>query len=121
MHTTRSESPALQMRRSASRAWTALNVILHVAIGLGLALLLNRPGLRFRGLYRVLLILPWAVPSYITALIWKGMFNSEYGAVNHLLLSLGFQPVEWFGQSFMTNFTANLVTNTWLGFPFSLS
>ena len=49
--------------------WTGLNVVLHVGIGLGLVLLLNRPDLRFKGIYRVLLIIPWAVPSYITALI----------------------------------------------------
>ena len=48
--------------------WTVLNLVLHVALGIGLALLLHRPGLRFRGLYRVLLIVPWAVPNYVTAL-----------------------------------------------------
>jgi arabinogalactan oligomer/maltooligosaccharide transport system permease protein len=41
---------------------------------------LSRPTLRLRALYRVLLIIPWAVPSYVTALAWKGMFNKQFGA-----------------------------------------
>lgn len=106
--------------------WTVMNVALHVGIGLGLALLLKDPALRFKKVYRVLLIVPWAIPNYITALIWKGMFNKEFGAVNQLIGSvqamLGQTPegVDWLGGSFATAFTANLVTNTWLGFPFMM-
>lgn len=100
--------------------WTISNVVLHLVIGLSLALILNRPNLRFRGVYRVLLIIPWAVPSYITALIWKGMFNYQYGAINKALAVVGFPPVDWFGQNFWTNFFANLATNVWLGFPFMM-
>ncbi len=99
--------------------WTVLNVSLHVAIGLGLALLLKNPLLRMKAVYRVLLILPWAVPNYITALIWKGMFHKQFGSVNALLSLFGIEPISWF-SSFATAFTANLVTNTWLGFPFMM-
>lgn len=101
-------------------AWTVLNVVLHVSIGLGLALLLNRPTLRLRAVYRVLLIVPWAVPNYITALIWKWMFNTQYGVINQLLGMVGIGGVDWLGQSILTNFLANLITNTWLGFPFMM-
>jgi ABC-type sugar transport system permease subunit len=100
-------------------AWTAANVALHAGIGLGLALLLKEPTLRFKGVYRVLFIVPWAVPSYITALVWKGMFNQQYGIVNHLLGLFGVTPVAWFSE-FWTAFTANVITNTWLGFPFMM-
>ena len=99
--------------------WTASNIILHVTIGLALALLLKDPLLRFKGIYRVLLILPWAVPNYITALIWKGMFHQQYGAVNHLLSFFGIENISWF-SSFSTAFIANLTTNVWLGFPFMM-
>ena len=98
-------------------AWTSLNVALHVVIGVGLALVLARPWLRARALWRVLLILPWAIPNYITALIWQGMFQKQYGAVNAILTSLGLAEVAWFSQ-FYTAFFANLATNVWLGFPF---
>ncbi len=99
--------------------WTSLNVFLHVSIGLGLALLLKNPLLRMKGIYRVLLILPWAVPNYITALIWKGMFHKQFGAINALLATFGIGEIGWF-SSFATAFSANLITNTWLGFPFMM-
>jgi ABC-type sugar transport system permease subunit len=99
--------------------WTAANVVLHVAVGVALALLLTRPWLRARGTLRMLLILPWAIPNYITALIWKGMFEGEYGAINSLLDLFGLDRVGWFA-SWATAFSANVITNTWLGFPFMM-
>ncbi|WP_081865475.1 extracellular solute-binding protein [Chondromyces apiculatus] len=105
--------------------WTAVNVFFHVTLGGALALVLHRPTLRLRALYRVLLIVPWAVPSYVTALSWKGMFHRQYGAVTGLLEWLNgvfgtrLEPISWF-SSFATAFTANAVTNIWLGFPFMM-
>lgn len=103
--------------------WTATNVALHVALGVVLALVLREPWIRLRGVWRALLIVPWAVPNYITALIWKGMFHAQYGAINALLgWGIGSdRPIQldWFG-SFFTAFAANLTTNTWLGFPFMM-
>ena len=99
--------------------WTAVNVVLHATIGLGLAMLLKSPLLRLRGLFRVLLIIPWAVPNYITALMWKGMFHRQFGAINAVLDMLGIEPVSWFTH-FATSFAANVITNTWLGFPFMM-
>lgn len=99
--------------------WTVVNVFLHVSIGVALALALRRPWMRLRGVYRVLLIVPWAVPNYITALIWKGMFHKQFGAINGLLTWMGLEPVAWFSH-FWTSFAANVATNTWLGFPFMM-
>jgi arabinogalactan oligomer/maltooligosaccharide transport system permease protein len=99
--------------------WTGVNVALHLVLGVGLALLLDRPRTRLRGLWRVLLIVPWAVPSYVTALAWKGMFHRQFGAMNALLSALGAEPVSWFAQ-WSTAFTANVATNVWLGFPFMM-
>ncbi len=99
--------------------WTVANVALHVTIGVALALVLSRKWLRGRGVFRMLLILPWAVPNYITALIWKGMFTGEYGAINSLLHHAGLDGVSWF-SSWATAFAANVATNTWLGFPFMM-
>ncbi|GAB5541443.1 MAG: extracellular solute-binding protein [Sandaracinaceae bacterium] len=99
--------------------WTVLNVALHLVLGVSLALLLHRPYLRMKALYRVLLILPWAVPNYVTALAWKGMFHRQFGAVNALLESLGAEPVSWFSH-WTTAFSANVATNVWLGFPFMM-
>jgi arabinogalactan oligomer/maltooligosaccharide transport system permease protein len=68
---------------------------------------------------RVSLILPWAVPSYVTALAWKGMFHRQFGAVNALLRAVGVAPISWFSH-FATAFAANVATNVWLGFPFMM-
>ena len=99
--------------------WTVVNVVAHVSLGLILGILLARPFLRLRAIYRVILILPWAVPSYVTALAWKGMFHRQFGAVNAILVALGAEPVSWFAK-FSTAFTANVATNVWLGFPFMM-
>lgn len=99
--------------------WTVCNVVLHLVIGVALALLLSRPALRLRGIYRVLLIVPWAVPSYVSALAWKGMFHKQLGAVNAVLRAIGVEPIAWFSK-FATAFAANVATNVWLGFPFMM-
>lgn len=105
--------------------WTAVNLFFHVVLGVSLALLLHRPTLRLRAAYRVLLIVPWAVPSYVTALSWKGMFHRQFGAVTGLIEAVNsafgtsIEPIAWF-SSFTTAFTANVATNVWLGFPFMM-
>jgi arabinogalactan oligomer/maltooligosaccharide transport system permease protein len=99
--------------------WTVSNVTIGVTLGLLLALALNTKGLAFRTAYRVLLILPWAVPTYITALIWRGMFHKQFGVINQIVQMFGFQPVAWFESPF-TSFLAVLTTNGWLSFPFMM-
>jgi len=105
--------------------WTVVNVAFHVGMGVALGALLARPTLRLRAVYRVLLIVPWAVPSYVTALAWKGMFHRQFGAVTGLILGLNgifgthLEPIAWFSR-FSTAFAANAATNIWLGFPFMM-
>ncbi len=99
--------------------WTLTNVTIGVSVGLLLALILNTPNLAMRPLYRVLLILPWAMPNYITALIWKGMFHQQFGVVNHVLRMFGGQGLSWFESPF-TSFLTALATNGWLSFPFMM-
>jgi arabinogalactan oligomer/maltooligosaccharide transport system permease protein len=99
--------------------WTVANLVFHVTIGVALALLLNREGLRGKRVYRALLILPWAVPVYVTALVWRNMFDAQSGALNLLLQGFGLPGVEWMA-SFPTAFAAVLLTNIWLGFPFMM-
>ncbi|MCP2260650.1 carbohydrate ABC transporter membrane protein 1, CUT1 family [Streptoalloteichus tenebrarius] len=98
--------------------WTFGCVLAHYAIGLGLALLLNRR-MRFRGLYRVLLILPWAVPPFISVFAWRYLFNSQFGIINQALGALGLPTPVWLGQSDLALFSV-MVINTWLGVPFMM-
>jgi arabinogalactan oligomer / maltooligosaccharide transport system permease protein len=98
--------------------WTVLNVSLHYMLGLGLALLLNRrvAGSRF---YRVILMLPWAVPVYVSAFAWRWLFNNQYGFFNVLLARLGHSPIPWLSDAVWT-FVAVTATNVWLGVPFMM-
>ncbi|MCB2294977.1 sugar ABC transporter permease [Clostridium algoriphilum] len=100
--------------------WTAINIFFHVSVGLFLAIILNRklPGKAF---IRVLLILPWAVPQYIAAMTWKGMFNVEYGSVNIILTHIfgNAAAIPWLSIPSWT-FVACIITNIWLGIPFMM-
>jgi arabinogalactan oligomer/maltooligosaccharide transport system permease protein len=100
-------------------AWTAANVVVHIGVGLLLALALFPKARKLKAFYRVVLILPWAMPNYITALIWKSLFHKQLGAINGALEALGLERVSWF-SSFGTAFFANLCANWWLGFPFMM-
>jgi len=96
--------------------WTvvfaAATVLTTFALGLLLALALNKP-IHGRRIYRSILVLPYAMPSVMSILIWGGMFNTEFGAINTLL---GTQ-IAWFQSANFARFAIILV-NLWLGFPY---
>jgi len=99
--------------------WTVANVFFHVVLGVFLALLLNQK-IKGRSVYRTLLILPWAIPQYIVALTWRGMFNYEYGSINLVLTRyLHLPAIEWLKNP-TEAFLACILTNVWLGFPFMM-
>jgi len=85
--------------------------------GLILALVLNNDWLRGKGIFRVLIIVPWAVPSYISALIWQFFFRSEHGTINQLLGAIGIQGPSWLQQPALAFFAVVLV-NIWMSYPF---
>ncbi len=98
-------------------AWTAACVTLHYTIGLGLALLLNQK-LRGRTLYRLILILPWAVPTFVTVFGWRIML-ADGGVVNSFLETLHLPAPLWLEDTFWQRFAAIMV-NTWCGVPFMM-
>ena len=114
--------------------WTFSNVIVHVALGILIAVILNTEGLWFKTIYRAVYILPIVIPSIIIANVWKNMYDSQYGAINQLLRLIftpfgvpsNFFAIHWFDQidppiSFIPltwSYYAMLITNIWLGWPF---
>ncbi len=111
--------PVFYQMLGKSLIWTSVNIIGHVTIGVLLAVLLNGP-VKGKTFFRTILILPWAMPQYISALTWRGMFNYEYGAVNLILKQwLHLPPVPWLSDPFWA-FVAPIITNLWLGFPFMM-
>ncbi|WP_095510229.1 carbohydrate ABC transporter permease [Rubrivirga marina] len=99
--------------------WTVVCVAFHVGLGVLLAVLLHQSFIKGKSAWRVLLIIPWAVPQYITALTWRGEFNFEFGAVNLLIEGLGGSAISWLSDP-VTAFVAAIITNVWLGFPFMM-
>jgi len=98
--------------------WTVVCIFFHVTLGVALALMLNRP-MRGRTFYRAVLILPWAIPVFISLQIWRTEFNFQFGAVNQLLGLIGIDPIPWMIDPFW-NFTAMIIANVWLGVPFMM-
>ncbi len=103
--------------------WTvvfaALSVAFSLAVGCTLAVLLNWEALKFRTLYRTLLFLPYAVPGFISILVFKGLFNQNFGEINGILNAVfGIKPA-WFADPMLAR-TMMLVVNTWLGYPYFL-
>ncbi|KPF69483.1 maltose transporter [beta proteobacterium AAP99] len=98
-------------------AFSALTVAFTVAVGLPLAVLLNWEALRFRTVYRTLVFLPYAVPAFISILVFKGLFNQNFGEINTILHSLfGVRPA-WFADPMLAKIMI-LIVNTWLGYPY---
>jgi arabinogalactan oligomer/maltooligosaccharide transport system permease protein len=98
-------------------AWTvafaAGSVALTLALGLVLAVTLNDPRVRGQKLYRSILLLPYAIPGFISILVWSGFFNQDFGLINNLT---GLH-VNWLGDPFAAK-AALLLLNLWLGFPY---
>lgn len=98
--------------------WTLIATTLQCSVGVLLAILVNQKDLRFKPIIRTILILPWAVPGFVTILVFAGMFNETFGVINNGILSaLGIEPKHWMTDPFWTK-TALIMMQTWLGFPF---
>ncbi|MFC8712031.1 carbohydrate ABC transporter permease [Streptomyces sp. NPDC057197] len=98
--------------------WTVSCVVLQVGLGMALAVLLNRE-MRLRGFYRALLILPWAVPSFIGVFAWRLMLNSQYGVFNEVITALGLPAQNWLGTP-LAQKAAVIMVNVWIGIPFNM-
>jgi maltose/maltodextrin transport system permease protein len=98
-------------------ALSALTVLTTLALGMSLAVLLNWDALPFKTTYRTLLFLPYAVPSFISILVFRGLFNQNFGEINAMLAALlGIRPA-WFADPLLAK-TMVLIVNTWLGYPY---
>ena len=101
--------------------WTVLfaglTVLFSTALGMSLAVLLEWQNLKYRALYRTLLFLPYAVPGFISILVFKGLFNQNFGEINAILDAVfGVRPA-WFADPLLAK-AMILIVNTWLGYPY---
>ena len=94
-------------------AYAILSVVISFALGLGLAIVLNRPGMRGQKIYRSLLIIPYAVPAFLSVLVWAGLLNDDFGAINSVLGT----SIPWLFDPTWAKISTLLV-NVWLGLPY---
>ena len=101
--------------------WTVTNIVLQVVLSFFIALALNAKGLRLSRLYKTLLMFPWAMPAYVSILVWKvGMYNTEFGLLNKVLRSLGLPKMNYLAEN-VPAFFACLVLNLWMALPFMIT
>ena len=101
--------------------WTALNMVIQLGVGFLIALGLNTPKLRLKRVYKTLLMVPWAVPAYISILLWRvGMFNIEFGVLNKLLTLMGFGKVDFLSNNVIA-FCSCMALNLWMALPFMIA
>ena len=100
--------------------WTALNMVFQVVIAFFMALGLNAPGLRLKNVYKTLLMFPWAMPAYVSILLWRvGIYNTEFGLANKVLSALGFEKINYLSQN-VPAFISCMVLNLWMALPFMI-
>lgn len=104
----------------ATVLWTVVNMALQLVIAFTLVSLLNVPKLKLRRLYKTLLMFPWAMPGYVSILLWKtGMFNTQFGLLNQWMTKLGLETVRWLSSD-LSAFLCCTVVNLWLALPFMI-
>ena len=104
----------------ATTLWTAVNMIFQLVIAFTLVSLLNIRKLKLRRLYKTLLMFPWAMPGYVSILLWKtGMFNTQFGLLNQWMEKLGHEAVRWLSSD-VSAFLCCTVVNLWLALPFMI-
>lgn len=98
--------------------WTVIFAVLSVVstffLGLLLAMLFNEPRMELQKVYRAILIFPYAIPGFISLLLWSSFWNQDYGLINQIL---GGVSINWLGDATLAKI-AVLMTNLWLGFPY---
>ena len=110
-------NPTVAKQFLSAFVWTLVfaagSVLLTFALGFALALILNDQRLRGRKVYRSILIMPYAIPGFISLLVWSNFYNRDFGLINEMLgLDLN-----WFGDPTLAK-VAVLLTNLWMGFPY---
>ncbi|MFU0098973.1 carbohydrate ABC transporter permease, partial [Streptomyces rhizosphaericola] len=98
--------------------WTVACVSITFAFGMALANLLNRR-IAGRSAYRMALILPWAIPGFVSVFAWRFLYNEERGLLNKILGGVGFDAVPWLNDPTVAKF-AVIAVNVWLGIPFMM-
>src|SRR5690606_27412898 len=98
--------------------WTLVASSLQVSLGILLAVIVNQKDIRFKKFFRTIFVLPWAVPGFVTILIFAGLFNDSFGAINNDILAFfGIDAIPWMTDANWSR-VALILMQGWLGFPY---
>ncbi|MFD6533975.1 carbohydrate ABC transporter permease [Streptomyces sp. NPDC060184] len=98
--------------------WTIACVSITFCLGMALANILNRR-IVGRSAYRMALILPWAVPGFVSVFAWRFLYNEDRGILNAMLGGVGIDGIPWLNDPTWAKFSV-IAVNVWLGVPFMM-
>jgi len=96
------------------------SVPLKIMVGLSLALLFNSKFVKLKQILHPLILIPWAIPWFLSVLVWRGMLNVDFGVINHFLMLIGLPDVNWLNDTWSAFVSYNIV-EVWLTYPFVMS
>ncbi|ANA80989.1 binding-protein-dependent transport systems inner membrane component [Paenibacillus vortex V453] len=99
--------------------WAVLATVTTYFGGVLVALLIQQKGIRFKGVWRVILIIPYAIPQLISLLVMRNMFNGQFGPINQYLRYFGLEGLPWLTDPIWAKFTV-IIVNMWVGIPVSM-
>jgi trehalose/maltose transport system permease protein len=113
------DSPLWQSALERTLIFTVVSIVFDVVVGLGLALMMHRK-FRGRGLVRASVLIPWAMPTVVSALLWKTMFDPRNGFIDYFLGAFhpAWSNLAWIGQSVPRTWVAVFVADSWKNIPF---
>jgi ABC-type sugar transport system permease subunit len=113
------ESPQWVAALERTLVYTVVSIVFDMVVGLGLALMMHRP-FRGRGFLRASILVPWAMPTVVSALLWKTMFDPSAGFVDYFLGAIhpAWSSIAWLGASVWRSWVAIFIADSWKNIPF---
>jgi arabinogalactan oligomer/maltooligosaccharide transport system permease protein len=99
--------------------WAILSTVTTYFGGFLVALLIQQQGIRFKGFWRTMLIIPYAIPQLISLLVMRNLFNGQFGPINQYLSNFGLGKLPWLTDPFWAKVTV-IIVNMWVGIPVSM-
>lgn len=100
--------------------WTSLNMVIQVVVAYFIALGFQGEDFKGKRVYKTLLMFPWAMPAYVSILLWRvGIYNTEFGLLNKILVALGFGKVNFLSTN-VPAFLSCMTLNLWMALPFMI-
>jgi len=101
-------------------AFIASSIPLKIFVALLLSILFNSKLVKFKQILYPAILIPWAIPWFLSVMVWKGMFNVDFGIINQILTEIGLPTINWLNGIWSAFLSYNIV-EVWLTYPFIMS